>query len=939
MTVASATSQARIRRRQSKPNVSLAPGQQSISMWVRPAAPQATAACVSPDLARSSSSDASDDICTSSTDRPVPFSEPVGTFCRHHHAKETPEFVNVDGEGSAPSRAKAADHSCSGDCFETTASVVKPFARVTPGGLRSVSDQKPAVLSPPLPDESLASSAAPPKQLSHKDASPAASNDRGLLVAHSEARGGRPKRKEPCGPAKVACSPTWSTSSLQPAVESTRRGGERRRGGDSKRGCDQRPGGDRKRAAKVTAKPPLPTPALRATGSPALPQEETRPRKANDEEPERFVSVTSDPASSHAVSAAATSCVGIADDCGDFGRGHEDNRETSSGGLQSLRERLAMRCRRQIPRDLPHAASTEVAQERSGRKRHRRKTRENDAAIATEHKPIGSLSLRWHLLFHETPIGLQRGRVSGVAPSSDQRAAACAGEAVRGDGSVAAEEFIVDPPSSPSKRARVELRPPAIPSSGPVTSKIAESLDGECRDATSKPSCRRDAAARPLEKTDINAASTREASPCPLGSRRMQGANLFAEKPAADQSPPFTPPHIRREGSTSTPTPPQTQHSGRSSPSGSSDQGEKNMLLRRRVSGVDRRGGVEETPFHEGSARVGRSTSVGDIMNARREPSLHDSATASLTIPRPRRLSSQEGFELPRQPSSERATTKSDGSLSVSELKASLISHGVDVSGCVEKADLQSLWTRFIRCGPSRSPPVGRAVSSPEGTAQQDRARDAETEVYRILSLHKGAFFCSASWAFAVLACSKRDGPSVQSSYRALMRRLHPDRVEQSERVTSALEIIREAREVSMRSLSRIHPPDMPRGLRSSLLSETPGNRKFQLSWAKPPEADSERPVRKYTISAVDPSYGRPLTVAVLEPDYSQEHHRFVSIHELTSHTLAERDLQKMSGFWLQRQAIVQVSACNEAGQSPWAVLHVNLVERRASSVVCKSRC
>jgi len=83
--------------------------------------------------------------------------------------------------------------------------------------------------------------------------------------------------------------------------------------------------------------------------------------------------------------------------------------------------------------------------------------------------------------------------------------------------------------------------------------------------------------------------------------------------------------------------------------------------------------------------------------------------------------------------------------------------------------------------------------------------------------------------------------------------------------------------------------------------------------------------VRRYVVAAFDPAYGRALTITVLEPDYSEELRRFVSMEELTSYVLAEEDLQKMPKLWTQSAISVQVAAANEAGQSQWATLQVPL--------------
>jgi len=83
--------------------------------------------------------------------------------------------------------------------------------------------------------------------------------------------------------------------------------------------------------------------------------------------------------------------------------------------------------------------------------------------------------------------------------------------------------------------------------------------------------------------------------------------------------------------------------------------------------------------------------------------------------------------------------------------------------------------------------------------------------------------------------------------------------------------------------------------------------------------------VRRYVVAAHDPAYGRALTVTILEPDYSQELRRFVSVEELTSYVLAEEELQKMPLLWQQPVATIQIASQNESGQSAWTVLKVPL--------------
>lgn len=116
----------------------------------------------------------------------------------------------------------------------------------------------------------------------------------------------------------------------------------------------------------------------------------------------------------------------------------------------------------------------------------------------------------------------------------------------------------------------------------------------------------------------------------------------------------------------------------------------------------------------------------------------------------------------------------------------------------------------------------------------------------------------------------------------------------------------------------------MPRCLRCETLCTTTGRRRFRLRWS-PPDTRDTAPVRRYVVAALDPAYGRPLTIAVLEPDYSEELGRFVTMEEISSHILAEEELQKMPLLWTQAVATVQVAAANDAGQSSWAMLQVRL--------------
>lgn len=330
---------------------------------------------------------------------------------------------------------------------------------------------------------------------------------------------------------------------------------------------------------------------------------------------------------------------------------------------------------------------------------------------------------------------------------------------------------------------------------------------------------------------------------------------------------------------------------------------------------------------------------------------------------------------------------------SVKELKAKLASNSIDASHCVEKSELEALWQRFqlftkkplrelqdLCYGHSQERPAtveacarlllkpplqqakvppqakapafepSKSVSPPEAAARAkpqaaaappprapepesseagQRDKEALEEVRRILPLRREGFHTSAAWGFAVLGASKEAG-AVQRCYRGLMRKLHPDRVTQSEMVVKTIELIREAKDLCERSLLQVAIPSPPRNLRSETISPTVGSRQFRLLWDRPAASDLA-PVRRYIIAAFDPAYGRALTITVLEPDYSEELRRYVAVDELTQHILAESELQKMPLLWQQKMATVQVAASNEAGQSQWATLQVPLVPSAAA--------
>jgi len=224
---------------------------------------------------------------------------------------------------------------------------------------------------------------------------------------------------------------------------------------------------------------------------------------------------------------------------------------------------------------------------------------------------------------------------------------------------------------------------------------------------------------------------------------------------------------------------------------------------------------------------------------------------------------------------------------------------------------------------------TGSAAGSVAGSAESlSREQEALREAGRILSLRRERFYSSAAWGFAVLGGTTNEVAAVQRAYRALMKKMHPDKAGHSQEVARAVEVAREAKDACERSLSRLQAPGAPRYLEYAAVCLTKGQRRFKLHWS-PPVARQDAPVRKYIVSVFDPAYGRALTVTVLEPDYSEELRRFVPVEELTSYIFAEEELLKMKDLWQQPFASVQVAAVNEAGQGPFAKVEVSLLPPR----------
>lgn len=318
---------------------------------------------------------------------------------------------------------------------------------------------------------------------------------------------------------------------------------------------------------------------------------------------------------------------------------------------------------------------------------------------------------------------------------------------------------------------------------------------------------------------------------------------------------------------------------------------------------------------------------------------------------------------------------------SVKELKEILSEQAIDFSGCVEKAELQLLWQRFqeLRAKPLKqlqslckdaglpstvdqgesaklllnssagaamileptlTDPVSPSACSAnrkqlhsEGVRDQ-REHEAAREVLRILSLRREGFSSQAGWARAVLGLDlgRADLSGMQQAFRGLMRKLHPDRVGAPRGADRAIEMLHEARQICDQANSQLMPPGPPSQLTFTTLCAVPGRRRLRLRWQPPLACSESSPVRRYLVAALDPSYGRALTITVLEPDYSDELKRFLTLEDLNSYVLAEEELHKMPGLFQQSGATLQVAAANEAGLSTWTSLWVPLQEATGAS-------
>lgn len=209
------------------------------------------------------------------------------------------------------------------------------------------------------------------------------------------------------------------------------------------------------------------------------------------------------------------------------------------------------------------------------------------------------------------------------------------------------------------------------------------------------------------------------------------------------------------------------------------------------------------------------------------------------------------------------------------------------------------------------------------------RAEEATGEAVRVLALERSAFPSVVHWAFAVLGVSQAEQTqaSVQKCYRALMKKLHPDKAVQSPPVMYAVERIQEAKAICERSLCRHELPGVPRRLSATPLPGQLGERRFCVQWSAP-ERSERAPVLRYVVAVADPVAPSrpPIRLCTLEPDYSQELGRYVDLEELERYELAEEEASaRVPGLFKQKDVTVMVSAANKVGQSSWASVCIDL--------------
>lgn len=228
--------------------------------------------------------------------------------------------------------------------------------------------------------------------------------------------------------------------------------------------------------------------------------------------------------------------------------------------------------------------------------------------------------------------------------------------------------------------------------------------------------------------------------------------------------------------------------------------------------------------------------------------------------------------------------------------------------------------------------------------AEARRHEESMKEVMRVLAFERSTFPSIVDWAFAVLGVSVTEHTltSVQRCYRALMKKLHPDKATQSRPVVDAVEIIQEAKAICERSLCRYEVPGAPRELSVVATCLKAGQRRLLLRWM-PPERQEQGPVQRYIVAAQDPSGASqlPIRLSTIEPDYSQELGRYITLEELSTFELTEEDFgRRVPGLFQQRSLTLMVAAASKVGQSCWAAVTVDLtVSSELVPRMCFSSC
>lgn len=197
------------------------------------------------------------------------------------------------------------------------------------------------------------------------------------------------------------------------------------------------------------------------------------------------------------------------------------------------------------------------------------------------------------------------------------------------------------------------------------------------------------------------------------------------------------------------------------------------------------------------------------------------------------------------------------------------------------------------------------------------------------MAFERSTFPSIVDWAFAVLGVSVTEHTltCVQRCYRALMKKLHPDKAAQSPLVISAVEMIQEAKAICERSLCRHEVPGAPRNLTVAAHCLRGGERRFMLRWTAP-ERQEKGPVQRYIVAVADPTgtSRSPIRLSTLEPDYSQELGRYVTLEELGCFELAEEEFaSRVPALFQQRSLTLMVASSNKVGQSCWAAVTVDL--------------